>query len=127
MVYQSKIGLVMHQKKISIIGAGAVGSTIAYSLMLKNIPCEISLIDVNTIRCRGEILDLSDTLTNQEAQVKIDYDTASNAGKSDIIIIAAGERQKKGQSRQELFTKNKEIIRSIIAAIKPISKDAIII
>ena len=117
----------MQQKKISIIGAGAVGSTIAYSLMLKNVPCEISLVDIDTVRCRGEILDLSDTLINQGGQSTLSYGSADDAGKSDIIIIAAGERQKVGQSRLGLLEKNKEIIQSIIATIEPINKQAIII
>lgn len=116
----------MQQTKISIIGAGAVGTTIAYALMLKNIPAKISLIDIDEIRCRGEILDLSDTLSVY-GQAKIENGNPPKAGESDIIIIAAGERQKPGQDRQSLFAKNKEIIKSIIEKIKPINKKAIII
>ncbi len=49
----------MKQLKIAIVGAGNVGSTIAYTLMLRNTDTEILLVDIDTVRCRGEILDLS--------------------------------------------------------------------
>lgn len=116
----------MKQTKISIIGAGAVGTTIAYALMLKNIPARISLIDIDEIRCRGEILDLSDTLS-VHGQAKILNGNPPSAGESDIIIIAAGQRQKPGQDRRALLSSNKEMLQSIIKKIKPINPEAIMI
>lgn len=116
----------MKRTKISIIGAGAVGSTIAYALMLKNVVAEISLVDVNEIRCRGEILDLSDALSFCGPS-SIHAETSKNTGKSDIIIIAAGKRQEPEQDRIELLATNKKIIKSILQEIQPINKDSIII
>jgi len=116
----------MKHTKISIIGAGAVGSTIAYALMLKNIAAEICLIDINEIRCRGEILDLSDALSFCGPS-SIREETAKNAGNSDIIIIAAGKRQEPGQDRIALLDANKKIIKSILEEIQPINKETIII
>lgn len=116
----------MKHTKISIIGAGAVGSTIAYALMLKNSAAEISLIDVDEIRCRGEILDLSDALSFCGPS-SIQSQTAKNAGKSDIIIIAAGKRQEPGQDRIALLHANKKIIKSILEEIQPLNKEAIVI
>ncbi|TET34511.1 L-lactate dehydrogenase [Candidatus Dependentiae bacterium] len=116
----------MKHTKISIIGAGAVGSTIAYALILKNIAAEICLVDVNEIKRCGEILDLSDALSFG-ATALIHGETAKNAGKSDIIIIAAGKRQEPGQDRIALLDANKKIIKSILQEIQPINKESIII
>ena len=116
----------MKQSKIAIIGAGSVGTSTAFALMLKNIGSEIMLVDVDSARCHGEILDLSDAqsfCTN----TKIYAANQQQAAQADIIIIAAGIRQKPEQTRQELLSKNKEIIGSIITQLKPIKSSAIII
>ncbi len=116
----------MKHTKISIIGAGAVGSTIAYALLLKNVAAEISLIDINEARSKGEILDLSDAISFCGPSL-IHGDTPKNAGKSDIIIIAAGKRQEPDEDRITLLKTNKKIIKSIIDEIQPINKGSIII
>jgi len=96
----------MKHSKIAIIGAGIVGSTTAYALVLKKIAAEIILVDINETRCHGEILDLSDAISfNGASQVR--SGTAQDAAQADIIIIAAGKAQKPGQTRIELLTANK--------------------
>lgn len=116
----------MKYAKIAIIGSGAVGSTTAYAILWKNIAAEIILIDIDEKRCKGEILDLADTLPFCGAS-KIRQGTTKDAQHAHIIIIAAGARQKPGQPRAELITTNKNIIESIAHDLKDINKDAIII
>ncbi len=116
----------MKHSKIAIIGAGAVGTTTAYALMLKNITAELILVDIDEIRCKGEVLDLSDALSFCGAS-KVRSGKAHEAGQADIIIIAAGARQKPGQSRVELVKKNQQVIASIIKSIKPINPNSIVI
>lgn len=116
----------MKHSKIAIIGAGSVGSTTAYALLLKSITAEIILIDINETRCRGEILDLSDALSF-DGTSRIRSGTAEDAAQADIIIMAAGKAQNPGETRQELLTANKPIISSIFASIKPLNPQAIII
>lgn len=116
----------MKHSKIAIIGAGIVGSTTAYALILKKITAEIILVDINETRCHGEILDLSDAISfNSTSMVRAG--TAQDAAKADIIIITAGKAQNLGQTRQELFAANKTIISNIFTTIKPINPDAVII
>lgn len=116
----------MKHTKISIIGAGAVGSTIAYAFLLKNITAEIILIDINEIRCRGEVLDLSDALSFCGPS-QIRSGAAEDVRESDIIIIAAGKRQEPGQDRRALLNANKEVALSVMDSIQPVRNDAIII
>jgi L-lactate dehydrogenase len=119
-------GKQMKHSKIAIIGAGSVGSTTAYALLLKNIAAEIILVDVNEVRCRGEILDLSDALSF-DGTSKISLGNAQDAAQADIIVIAAGQPQKPNEPRLELLAANKPIYDSIFAAIKPINPQAIVI
>lgn len=116
----------MKSTKISIFGAGTVGSTITYALLLKNVTAEIKLIDIDETRCRGEILDLSDALAFCGPS-KIESGTPKDAQESDIIIIAAGKGQKPNEDRIRLYEKNKKIITTIMNSIRPIKQDAIVI
>lgn len=106
--------------KVAIIGAGAVGSSIAFSILQKNL-ARVLLVDINEKRCKGEVLDLSD------ANSPIQMATTKEAGTADIIIITAGAAQKPGQTRAELFQINKKIITQIVNDMKPINRSAIII
>jgi L-lactate dehydrogenase len=116
----------MKTSKIAIIGAGAVGSTTAYAILVKNITAEIVLIDIDQVRCSGEVLDLSDALSFQSAS-SIRIGSVDDTKDADIIVIAAGIGQKPDQSRTELVTKNREIITSVMKAITPLSRDTIVI
>ncbi len=116
----------MHATKIAIIGAGSVGTTLAYTLAQRNLPVEIIIVDINEQRCRGEILDLSDALTFcKTSSVKLG--TPSDVKQADIVVIAAGARQEVGQSRLELVQTNKKIITDIMAQIAPLKNDTILI
>jgi len=116
----------MKHSKIAIIGAGTVGSTIAYALLLKNIGSEIMLVDIDEQRCKGEILDLSDALSFSGAS-KVFGGSPQDAGKADIIIISAGKHQKSGQTRDELISTNSTVISSVMKAIQPINSNAIVL
>lgn len=116
----------MNNHKIAIIGAGAVGATTAYALMLKNIGSEIILVDVDEKRCTGEILDLSDVLPISTVNT-IKKGSLDDASTSDIIIIAAGKRQEIGQSRLDLWQENKKIVSDICGKLQNIQKNAIVI
>jgi len=114
------------KQKIAVIGAGAVGSTIAYTLMVKNLIAEILLIDINKEKEEGEVLDIDDCLSFSETStVKIgNYKDASDA---DIIILTAGVAQKVGESRLDLVTKNKTIAASILKEIGEIKSSCVFI
>ncbi len=113
-------------EKICIIGAGNVGSAIAYALTIKNIASEISLVDMNKTKSQGEVMDIADGM----AFVETGHVISSNfkdAKKSDIIIVTAGVRQKPGDTRLDLAVGNKKIMDSIFQKIGRLSQKTIII
>ncbi len=116
----------MKSSKIAIIGAGSVGATTAYAILLKNIAAEIVLIDIDEVRCSGEVLDLSDALSfHSSSDIRIG--SVDDTKDADIIIIAAGVAQKPDQTRTELVAKNRGIISSVMKSITPLNPETIII
>lgn len=116
----------MKKSTIAIIGTGTVGSTIAYTLMMRNLISKLILIDSKDIKCTGELLDLSDALSFSSTS-EIIKGNLSQAGQADIAIITAGIPQKPGQSRLDLLKTNYTIIKNVIEGMKPLNKDLIII
>ncbi|PIR74284.1 MAG: L-lactate dehydrogenase [Candidatus Magasanikbacteria bacterium CG10_big_fil_rev_8_21_14_0_10_47_10] len=116
----------MHRPSIAIIGAGAVGSTIAYALTIKNLAAEVMLIDVNEKKEEGEVMDISDAMCFVETGCVTNGNFRDARG-ADIIIITAGVSQKPGDTRLDLLTKNANIVRSVFKGIGRLKKTAIII
>lgn len=98
--------------KITIIGAGSVGSTIAYTLSNDDIASEIVLIDINKKKARGEVMDIIQGTSFRDPISVVSGDYEDAAG-SDIVIITSGVGRKPGQSRLELTQTNVNIIKSI--------------
>ncbi len=98
--------------KITIIGAGSVGATIAYSLTKEDIASEIVLIDVNKKKVAGEVMDIEQG-TCFRNPISIVAGTYEDAKDSDIVIITSGIARKPGQTRIELTKTNVEILKSI--------------
>ncbi len=102
--------------KITIIGTGSVGSTIAYTLTVEAIAQEIVMIDVNTEKALGEALDIRQGIPfcNPCTIYAGSYMDAVN---SDIVIITSGVARKPGQTRLDLAQTNINILKSIIPEI----------
>ena len=114
------------QSKIAIIGAGAVGSTTAYTATLKNLAAEILLIDVNETKEEGEVMDIADGLSLVETGC-VKGANFKDARDADIIVITAGAAQKPGETRLDLVKKNTEIQKSIFKQVGKLKSTAIII
>ena len=98
--------------KITIIGAGSVGSTIAYTLAHDEIASEIVLIDINKEKVEGEVMDIEQG-TCFRSPVALTAGDYADAKDSDIVIITSGIARKPGQTRIELTQTNVNILKSI--------------
>ena len=99
-------------RKITIIGAGSVGSTIAYSLSQEELASEIVMIDINREKAEGEVMDIEQGTCFREP-ISIIAGDYSDAKDSDIVIITSGIARKPGQTRIDLAQTNVNILKSI--------------
>ena len=115
-------------KKVSIIGAGNVGSTVAYSLAMNGTAHEIVLIDNKQDIATGKALDMSQAaaVIRSHTVVKVAKDESDIAG-SDIVVVTAGSPRKPGMSRDDLLMINAEVMRSVMEYTKKYAPDAIVI
>ena len=107
--------------KITVIGAGSVGATIAYTLSQETFASEIVIIDINKEKVDGEAMDIAQGTAFRDPVDVISGDYA-DAKDSDIVIITSGVPRKAGQTRIELAQTNVNIVKSIapqIAAVAP--------
>jgi len=111
-------------RKITIIGAGSVGSTIAYALSFTDIASEIVLIDVNKEKVEGEVMDINQG-TSFRTPISFVAGEYEDAKGSDIVIITSGVARKPGQTRIELTQTNVEILKSITPNIVRVCPDAL--
>lgn len=112
--------------KITIVGAGSVGSTIANDLVAMNIATEILLIDINEQKAFGEAMDIYQG-TGFTAPAIIRPGHYEDAVGSSIVIITSGVARKPGQSRLELAQTNVNILKQITPDIVKYAPDAIYI
>lgn len=110
--------------KISIIGTGFVGSTVAYTLMMKGIASEIILVNLERAKAEGEAMDIEHgSPFAAESLVRAgNYEDTKN---SDIVIITAGTNQNPGESRMDLIVRNAAIMRDIAKNVAENSPNAI--
>lgn len=102
-----------HPARVAIVGAGNVGATFAYALLLSGLAAEIVLIDVNRAKAEGEAMDLNHTVPFAHPTRIWAGDYADCAGAT-VTVIAAGAAQKPGETRLDLVKKNAAIFRQIV-------------
>ncbi len=116
----------MKATKISIIGAGYVGSATAFALLNHGIATDIVLVDVNLMRAEGEAMDL-DHGKVFVSPVNVMAGSYEDTTGSDIVIITAGLAQKQGETRIDLVNKNIEIFKQMVPQIVKYNPDAILL
>ena len=112
-----RTGYMIGNRKVSIIGAGFVGSSIAYALALRDIAREIVLIDIAEEKTRGEAWDIRHGLPSM-GTVDLYAGDYSDCAECDLIIIAAGRNRKNGESRLDMASENVKILKSVTASIQ---------
>jgi len=115
------------RRKVSIIGAGSVGATIAYASLIRGVPKTVALHDIHRDKVRAEVLDLNQGSQFYPAANVIGSDDAAVTADSDVVVITAGAKQKPGQTRLELAAVNVEMCRSLVPALVELSPEAMIL
>lgn len=113
--------------KVVVIGAGFVGSTAAYAMLIEGVAREIVILDIHKEKAEGEALDLEHGMQfvpGAKMSFGTDYKLVKGA---QIVVITAGANQKPGQSRRDLFVINANIVKSIVKSVVAVNKECIII
>lgn len=119
----------MYQSKVSIIGAGAVGSSCAYNLAEKGLVDEIVMLDVVKGQAEGKALDMrhAAAVSRFDTIVTGVTDDFSATADSRIVVITSGIARRPGMDRTDLLASNVKMMESVVANIVRYSPEAIII
>jgi len=112
--------------KITIIGAGMVGSTSAYSIITKDIAQEIAVVDINEQLARAQVMDMQHSVPFF-GFTKVKVGTYEDIKDSQIVVMCAGSAQKDGQTRLDLIKKNSALVREITPKIFEMNPDVILV
>lgn len=112
--------------KVVIVGAGSVGTTIAYTLQITGVATEIVLLDSNHELAEGQVMDMNHGIPFVPP-VRIYAGEYRDCKEADVIIITAGTRQKTGESRLDLVDRNAQICKSIVDSITPHTTEALLL
>lgn len=114
--------------KISIVGAGRVGSTLAYTLVQRGLGDELVLTDSDAARAEGEALDLSHALGFTEHPLIIRSGTLADTAGSDILVLACSAPwNPKYRSRFDIGAANAALFRAIVPTLAEASPSAVIL
>ena len=125
--YNANVRLNYMKKKISLIGGGQIGGTLAHLITIKEL-ADVVLFDIDEGLAKGKALDIAQSTSVNGSNVSIigtnKYEDTKN---SDVIIITAGIPRKPGMSRDDLLETNLKIIKQVGDGIKKTSPNAFVI
>jgi len=113
-------------RKVVIVGAGAVGSTFAYTLALRGVADEIVLIDANRDLAKGQALDMAHGQAFFPS-IQIRDGGAADYADASLVVITAGAKQQPGESRLGLVQRNAAIVQSCVDEIKAQQSAAVVL
>lgn len=116
-----------HPSKVAIVGAGAVGSTLAYACVLRGVAREVVLQDINKDKVEAEALDIAHGIQFTPAASVSGSDDVEICRDADVVVITAGARQKPGQSRLDLAGATVSIMKAILPGLVEVAPNAIFI
>jgi L-lactate dehydrogenase len=113
--------------KVAVVGAGAVGTAIAYAAQIRGVCRQLALFDLNAEKVRAEVLDLNHGLQfTPMARITGSDELAVCAG-ADVVVITAGAKQRPGQTRLDLAAANVAMCRELVPALVELAPDALVL
>jgi L-lactate dehydrogenase len=111
--------------KVAVVGAGAVGATIAYASMIRGVGKQIVLYDVARAKVDAEVLDLNHGLSFVPPATIDGSDDPAICASADVVVITAGAKQKPGQTRLDLAGANAAMCKSLVPELVRLCPDAV--
>lgn len=113
--------------KLAVIGAGSVGVAIAYAALIRGSADTVALHDLDRARVEAEVLDLAHGLPFLAGTRVTGSDDIRVIAESDIVVVTAGAKQRSGESRLALASRNADILRQVMPGIREHAPDAIVL
>ena len=111
--------------KVAVVGAGSVGATLAYAVLIRGAAREVALYDVDTAKVRAQALDLAHGIQFMPmARVEGSDDVAVCAG-ADVVVVTAGAKQQPGQTRMDLAAKTVSLARTLMPQLVEVAPHAV--
>ncbi|MDQ0423778.1 MULTISPECIES: L-lactate dehydrogenase [Cellulomonas] len=111
--------------KLGIVGAGAVGSTMAYAALMRGAARTVALLDVNKAKVEAEVLDLSHGIQFMSMAEVMGSDDVSVMADCDVVMFTAGAKQKPGQSRLDLAEATISLVQKVLPGIVEVAPNAV--
>lgn len=116
---------IIENSKLTVVGAGSVGSSVAYAALIRGSARHVALYDIATAKVDAEVLDLAHGTQFTGSSDIIGGSDISVAAGSHVVVITAGAKQKPGQTRIELAEVNAGIIRRMMPDLLKVAPNAI--
>lgn len=111
--------------KLTVVGAGAVGTAVAYSAAISGVARSVALYDINGPKVRADALDIAHGIQFTPTGTVEGSDDINILKGSDLVIVTAGAKQKPGQSRMELAKSTVDLMKTIVPDMLNVAPDAI--
>jgi len=116
---------VIENSKLTVVGAGAVGSSVAYAALIRGSARHVALYDIAAEKTEAEVLDLAHGAQFTGSSDIIGGADISVAAGSHVVVITAGAKQKPGQTRLELAGVNANILKTMMPQLLEVAPDAV--
>lgn len=110
--------------KVAVVGAGAVGATMAYAALMRGSARTVALYDINKAKVEAEALDLAHGIQFMPMAEVIGSDDVAVCADADVIMVTAGAKQKPGQSRIDLAEATIGLVSKILPELQAVAPDA---
>ena len=114
-------------QRVAIVGAGTVGTAIAYASIIKGVADEVTLYDQNGAKAIAEVLDLRHGLQFVPPARVDGGDDFAVCADADVVVVTAGAKQHPGQSRMELAQANAQLARDLVPRLVDVAPDAVLL
>ncbi|MDM7832050.1 L-lactate dehydrogenase [Cellulomonas edaphi] len=111
--------------KLAIVGAGAVGSTMAYAALMRGAARSVALYDINKAKVEAEALDLGHGIQFMPMAEVVGSDDIAVCADADVVMFTAGAKQKPGQTRLDLAEATISLVRKVLPLVTQVAPNAV--
>ncbi|MFI2102225.1 L-lactate dehydrogenase [Isoptericola sp. NPDC019693] len=111
--------------KVAVVGAGAVGATLAYAVLMRGAAREVVLYDIDTAKVRAQALDLAHGIQFMPMAHVVGTDEIAACAGADVVVVTAGAKQRPGQTRMDLAGSTVGLVRTLMPQLVDVAPDAV--